>query len=113
DRIRVNVRGRYLDVRLQRADLRAGEAVSLVVRPETMRLSPASPGGAAAFSGIIRRAVYLGATVEYEIDWDGTTLLVIGGSPLEHGLLPEGARVAFDFPAATAHVLPRPPSRAA
>jgi len=108
DRIRIDVRGRLLDVPVQRADVRVGEAASLVVRPETMRLSPASAGGAGTFSGTIRRAVYLGSTVEYEIDWDGSTLLAIGGSPLEHGLLPEGARVAFDFPAATAHVLPHP-----
>jgi iron(III) transport system ATP-binding protein len=106
DRIRVNVRGRYLDVPLQQADVRVGEAVSLVVRPETIRLAPVSAVGAETFTGTIRRVVYLGSTAEYEIDWDGTTLLVIGGSPLEHGLLPEGARVAFDFPAATAHVLP-------
>ncbi|HYL80995.1 MAG TPA: TOBE domain-containing protein, partial [Candidatus Acidoferrum sp.] len=84
----------------------AGEAVTLVVRPETLRLAPASDGGVETFQGIIRRVVYLGSTIEYEIDWNGTTLLAVIGSPLEHGLLPEGSRVAFDFPASTAHILP-------
>jgi iron(III) transport system ATP-binding protein len=116
DRIRINVRGRSLDVPVQRADVRVGEAASLVVRPETIRLTPASgaePGaGPQTFVGTIRRVVYLGPSAEYEIDWDGSTLLVVSGSPLEHGLFPEGAQVAFDFPAATAHVLPHPPRRA-
>ncbi len=108
DRVRITVRGRPLDVPIQKANVRIGEVAFLVVRPETIRVAPASSGTSQMFAGTIRRAVYLGPTVEYEIDWDGSTLLVVGGSPLEHGLLPEGTLVAFDFPADTAHVLPRP-----
>ncbi len=113
DRIRINLRGRSLDVPAHRPNVRAGEAVSLVVRPETIRLAPASSAGPQAFVGTIRRVVYLGPTAEYEIDWEGSTLLAVSGSPLEHGLFPEGTRVAFDFPAATAHVLPHPRGEAA
>ena len=83
-----------------------GEPVTLVVRPETIRLAPATAAGSAAFRGAIRRAVYLGATVEYELDWEGSTILAVIGSPLEHGVLEEGAIAAFDFPPATAHLLP-------
>lgn len=106
DRVRITVHGRSLDVPSRRGNVRAGEPAFLVVRPETIRLAQASSETPQIFAGTIRRAVYLGPTVEYEIDWDGSTLLAVSGSPLEHGLLPEGARVAFDFPAATAHVLP-------
>jgi len=109
DRVRILVRGRSLDVPASRPDLRVGEAASLVVRPETIRLAPASSSGPQAFVGTIRRVVYLGPTAEYDIDWDGSTLLAVSGSPLEHGLLLEGTRIAFDFPAATVHVLPHPP----
>ncbi len=108
DRITITVRGVSLEVPVQRPDVRVGEIASLVVRPETIRLAPASSVGAPRFLGVVRRLVYLGATAEYEIDWDGTILLAVCGSPLEHGLLPEGARVAFDFPASAAHVLPHP-----
>jgi len=113
DRVRIDVRGRSLEVPVRRMDVRAGEVAFLVVRPETIRIGPAPAAGPPAFAGTIRRVTYLGPTAEYEIDWDGTTLLAVSGSPLEHGLLPEGARIAFDFPAATAHVLPHLTGRAA
>jgi hypothetical protein len=50
--------------------------------------------------------MYLGATTEYEIDWDGTTLLAVSGNPLAQGVLPEGTPVGVEFAAQTAHVLP-------
>jgi iron(III) transport system ATP-binding protein len=101
----VDVRGRLVEVPLRDARVRLGESVTLVVRPETIRLAPATAAGSAAFRGAIRRAVYLGATVEYELDWEGSTILAVIGSPLEHGVLEEGAIAAFDFPPATAHLL--------
>jgi iron(III) transport system ATP-binding protein len=104
--VTIDVCGRSLEVPVQRMDVRVGEGATLVVRPETIRLTPASATGAETFAGTIRRAVYLGATAEYEIAWEGGTLLAVSGSPLEQGLLPEGTRVAFDFPASTVHVLP-------
>ncbi len=109
DRIRLDVRGRSLEVPVQRADLRVGAVASLLVRPETIRLAPVQGTGPGTFVGTVRRVTYLGPTAEYEIDWDGTPLLAVSGSPLEHGLLSEGARVAFDFPAATVHLLPHAP----
>jgi iron(III) transport system ATP-binding protein len=102
----VDVRGRRVEVPLRDARVRPGEPVTLVVRPETIRLAPVTAGGSTAFRGAIRRAVYLGATVEYELDWEGSTILAVIGSPLEHGVLEEGAIAAFDFPPATAHLLP-------
>jgi iron(III) transport system ATP-binding protein len=102
----VDVRGHRLEVPLRDTTIRPGEPVTLVVRPETIRLAPAATAGSAAFRAAIRRAVYLGATVEYELDWEGTTILAVNGSPLEHGVLAEGAIAAFDFPPATAHLLP-------
>jgi iron(III) transport system ATP-binding protein len=108
----VDVRGHRLEVPLRDATIRPGEPVTLVVRPETIRLAPAATAGSAAFRGAIRRAVYLGATVEYELDWEGTTILAVNGSPLEHGVLAEGAITAFDFPPATAHLLPAAAIRA-
>ena len=108
----VDVRGHRLEVPLRDTTIRPGEPVTLVVRPETIRLAPAATAGSAAFRGAIRRAVYLGATVEYELDWEGTTILAVNGSPLEHGVLAEGAITAFDFPPATAHLLPAAAIRA-
>jgi len=102
--LRVDVGGRCLEVPGASGRLAAGDAATLVVRPETIRLAPSV--GASSFSGTIRRATYLGATVEYELEWEGATILAVISSPLEQGVLPEGATVAFDFPPATAHTLP-------
>ena len=101
--LRVDVGGRCLEVPGAGGRLAAGDATSLVVRPETIRLDPSV--GASSFIGTIRRATYLGATVEYELQWKGATILAVISSPLEQGVLPEGATVAFDFPPATAHAL--------
>jgi iron(III) transport system ATP-binding protein len=103
---RLDVRGSNLEVPSPGAPLSIGQPVTLVVRPETIRLLPTPPTGTPAFTGTIRRAVYLGSTVEYEIGWGETTILAVIGSPLEHGVIAEGTTVAFDFPPATTHVLP-------
>ena len=105
--VRIDVRGRILDVPIDRGAFRPGDTVSLLVRPETVRLAPATAADTRTFAGTVRRVVYLGPTAEYEIDWDGSTLLVVSGSPLENGLLSEGARVAFDIPPVTIHILPQ------
>ncbi len=87
------------------ASAQAGEFATPFVRPETLRLAPAGRSIVGIYQGIIRRVAYLGSTIEYEIDWDGMTLLAVIGGPLKHGLLPERSRVAFDFPGNTAHIL--------
>lgn len=102
--LRMDVHGRCLEVPATSAPLAAGEAALLVVRPETIRLAPSV--GATSFTGTIRHATYLGATVEYELEWEGITILAVISSPLEQGVLAEGVTVAFDFPPATAHALP-------
>jgi len=96
--------GLCLEVPVVSGCLAAGYAAALVVRPETIRLAPSI--GPSSFIGTIRRATYLGATVEYELEWEGATILAVISSPLEQGVLPEGATVAFEFPPATAHALP-------
>jgi iron(III) transport system ATP-binding protein len=102
----VDVRGHRLEVPIRSGSVRSGDAVTLVVRPETIRVAADDRGAPAGFPGRIRRAVYLGASVEYEIEWGDSALLAVGGNPLEQGLFPEGTAVTFDFPSRTAHVLP-------
>ena len=103
---RLDVRGVILEVPSPAAPLSAGRPATLVVRPETIHLASAATAETSAFRGTIRRAVYLGSTIEYEIEWGETTFLAVIGSPLEHGILAEGAAVAFNFPPSTTHLLP-------
>ena len=102
----VGILGGALEVPAARTAVRVGDAVTLVIRPETITLSPSPPPSQDVFAGTIRRAMYLGATAEYEIDWNGITLLAVSGNPLAQGLLPEGTRVGVEFAAQTAHILP-------
>jgi iron(III) transport system ATP-binding protein len=113
DGLTINVGGRRLDFPAPREPLQVGEMALLAVRPETIRIVPVSAAGTQFFAGIIRRAVYLGPTAEYELEWEGGLILAVSYNPLEHGLLPEGGQVAFDFPASTVHVLPQEASPAA
>ena len=108
DSLTIDVRGRSLEVPYRQTGFQVGDSAAVVVRPETIRLAPVTGMEAAArpFTGTIRRATYLGPTAEYEIDWEGSTLLAVSYSPLEHGLFPEGTQGSFDFAAGTAHVLP-------
>jgi iron(III) transport system ATP-binding protein len=102
----VDVRGHRLEVPVRGKTVKPDDRVTLVVRPETIRVAAAAHGGTGGFPGRIRRAVYLGASAEYEIEWEARLLLAVAGNPLEQGLLPEGAAVVFDFPSRTAHLLP-------
>ena len=105
DGVRLEIRGQTLDVPPPPAPFHPGDMATLVVRPETIRLTPVGSARTPSFAGIIRRAIYLGATIEYEIEWDGSAILAVISSPLEHGMLPEGVRVTFDFPPAATHML--------
>jgi iron(III) transport system ATP-binding protein len=100
----LEMRGRVMELPLGSATLRPG-AVTVVLRPETIHLGRAAAPGD-AFQGIVRRAMYLGATAEYEVEWGGAMLLVVSGNPLEEGLLSEGTPVAIDFSPRTLHLLP-------
>jgi iron(III) transport system ATP-binding protein len=105
----VEVSGRRMDVPARKATPAFGDVVTLVVRPETVAITTATADLNTGFRGIIRRAVYLGATAEYEVDWNGTPLLVVSGNPLEQQLIPEGSAVSFDVSPRTIHLLSAEP----
>jgi iron(III) transport system ATP-binding protein len=105
--VSLDVRGRLMTVPRPAGPAREG-LVTLVLRPETVRLTASSRPGD-AFSGRVTRAVYLGATAEYEVEWGGQPLLVVGSNPLEQGVLAEGTPVAIDFSPRTLHILPPAP----
>jgi iron(III) transport system ATP-binding protein len=77
-----------------------GARVGVVVRPETVHL--ARDG---ALRGVVRRAVYLGSQVEYEVEVGGTLLQAIGRSPLEEGIFTEGEDVGVTIGFQVAHLL--------
>ncbi len=77
-----------------------GARVGVVVRPETVHLAREG-----ALRGTVRRAVYLGSQVEYEVEVGGTLLQAIGRSPLEEGIFREGEGVGVSIGFQVAHLL--------
>jgi iron(III) transport system ATP-binding protein len=77
-----------------------GARVGVVVRPETVRL-----GRAGAIRGVVRRAVYLGSQVEYEVEVGPLRLQALGRSPLEEGIFAEGEAVGVEIGFHVAHLL--------
>ena len=59
----------HLRLRVATADLEPGARVALSIRPHQLRLGEpgAAAGGANAFRGTVRRAAFLGDSVDYEI----------------------------------------------
>lgn len=77
-----------------------GTRMGVVVRPETVHLGPQGP-----YRGVVRRAVYLGSQVEYEVEVNGMRLEAVGRSPLEEGIFAEGEAVGVTIGFEVAHLL--------
>jgi len=82
-----------------------GDKVLTVVRPESLRLSRKEPEKKSMLYGTIINSVYLGATLEYEIEVNKTTITAIISNPLEYEMFKKGDEVGIDFPEKTAHII--------
>jgi len=79
-----------------------GEAVTLIVRPEMIQIK--KTGG--LYSGVVRRAVYLGDVIEYAVDINGLPILGVETDPRVTELFPEGEKVTLGFAEDCIQVLP-------
>jgi iron(III) transport system ATP-binding protein len=74
---------------------RAGEAVSLLLRPESVELHPhgaALPPGPGA-TGTVQSRTFLGEKVEYRVEVEGTAIEAVTYDPTRRGVYEPGARV--------------------
>ena len=65
------------------------EAVTLIIRPEMIRIKKTGE----LFKGVIRRAVYLGDVIEYDVEVSGQLLTGLETDPYVMELFPEGEQV--------------------
>jgi iron(III) transport system ATP-binding protein len=100
-RARVRIFERDVEVTAH-PDLRDGRAV-VMIRPESIEVAATTSGGV----GIVRSALYLGATVDYEIETDQGNVLASVRDPDVAQILEEGTRVALSVDPSRAYVLPR------
>jgi len=78
------------------------EVVTLIIRPEMIRIKKAGE----LFKGIIRRAVYLGDVIEYDVEVSGQLLTGLETDPHVLKLFPEGEQVTVGFAEGCIQVLP-------
>ncbi|NCC63425.1 MAG: ABC transporter ATP-binding protein [Spirochaetia bacterium] len=86
-------------------DLRPMKRATVLLRPEGLKIE--EPSEHALFNGIISEAVYLGATVEYEIMVKNRSepIVAISYNPVKEGLHEVGDEVGVSFDPISAHVI--------
>jgi len=84
-----------------------GDSIKVVIRPESLILR-SSDASESFITGKIQRSVYLGPTVEYEIQADdiAAPVLAVTYNPVEEGFYKDGEKLGIDFNPAAAHILP-------
>jgi iron(III) transport system ATP-binding protein len=85
--------------------IREGDDAMLLVRPESVRLTPASEHA----DGTVISASYLGASAEYEVETLAGSLFVSVPSPDPASLLGEGCHVQVSIDERQAFLLPDAP----
>ncbi|HAL17113.1 MAG TPA: polyamine ABC transporter ATP-binding protein [Anaerolineaceae bacterium] len=79
-----------------------GQPITLIVRPEMIDIYKSGGG----FPGIIRRAVYLGNVIEYDVEIGGELVTAAETDPAKMVMYPEGEAVTVNFSETTIQVLP-------
>lgn len=108
----VQVLGRGIEAACH-ADVRDGDAVTVVVRPESVHLEPYDAAGKAADAGElvgdmgrVLSAVFYGDHVEYEVETQVGTIVCLESDPDVSAVHAEGDAVRVSFAPSRAWVLP-------
>jgi iron(III) transport system ATP-binding protein len=97
----VQALGRTLQLAGVRDQHPVGHKVTLIVRPEMICIVEA-----AKVMGIVRRASYLGDTIDYDVEVNGQLLTAVETDPTRVVIHPEGSTVGLEFHESCIHVLP-------
>lgn len=89
----VEVFGRAMTLTGVRDSFSAGQSVVLIIRPEMITIN----GDENAYPGVIRRAVYLGNVIEYDIEIGGQVVTAAESDPAKLIIYSEGEKVAVSF----------------
>ncbi len=96
-----------LEVLTGESDVKVGQKVFLVARPETIQLgSPGEAAGANVFTGTIKTSMYAGSTMKYTVDLQGKDVLIDQYDPSNLGIREIGEKVVITLPQSV-HILKR------
>jgi iron(III) transport system ATP-binding protein len=94
--------GKTLVVTNPRTDLYIGEKVTIIVRPEAVKVQPSN----GIYEGLVRRAVYLGNLIEYDMEVSGQLITGVETDPTRMDVIPVGSKVSIGFVESCIQVLP-------
>jgi iron(III) transport system ATP-binding protein len=100
--LEVNALGNLIELTNVQRTFEQHQAVTLIIRPEMLRIKKTGE----PFKGIIRRAVYLGDVIEYDVEVDGQLITGLETDPYVMDLFPEGEQVTVGFAEGCIQVLP-------
>jgi len=98
----VKALGKIIELTNIRREFKAKEMVTLIVRPEMTRIKKTGE----LYNGIIRRAVYLGDVIEYDVEVSGQLITGLETDPYVMELFPEGEQVTVGFAEGCIEALP-------
>lgn len=75
---------------------------TLVIRPEMIQVAPPDP----ILTGTIRRANFLGNSIDYDIEVNGQLLVAVETDPMKMSIIPEGSQVGINVCTECIHLLP-------
>jgi len=101
-KLTVFVFGECIELKNIQRDFNKQEAVTLIVRPEMIRIKKTGE----LFKGLIRRAVYLGDVIEYDVEVSGQLMTGVETDPYVMELFPVGEQVTVGFAEGCVQVLP-------
>jgi iron(III) transport system ATP-binding protein len=89
-------------------DIKAGDEALIVIRPEGLKISAEHQSGA-FFRATVSQAVFLGATMEYELAVEDRkeAVVAVSHNPIQEGFYKEGDRVSVSFDPVSAHLIPK------
>ncbi len=102
DTLTVKALGEVITLKNVKRQFKKQEEVTLIVRPEMVRIKK----NGELYKGIIRRAVFLGDVIEYDVEVSGQLLTGLETDPYVLNLFPEGEEVTVGFAEGCIQVLP-------
>jgi len=101
-RLTVSVLGKVLELTNIQREFKQQDTVTLIVRPEMVRIKKTGE----LFKGLVRRAVYLGDVIEYDVEVSGQLITGIETDPYKMDLFPVGEDVTVGYAEGCIQVLP-------
>ncbi len=101
-KLSVNVFGETLELTNIQRDFHQLEPVTLIIRPEMIRIKKSGE----LFKGLIRRMVYLGDVIEYDVEVNGQLLTGLETDPYVMEPFPVGEQVTVGYAEGCIQVLP-------